>query len=265
MKKLVGSRQVASVCQLQLVEPLVTTTMMNLPEGIVQILRRYDAVFQEPQGLPSPREVDHRIELQPGAKPVSVKPYKYAHFQKAEIEKLVPEMLKSGIIRDSQSSFSSPVLLVKKKDGTWRFCIDYRALNAITIRDVFPMPTIEEIMDELQGAAIFSKLDLRAGYHQIRMKEEDVYKTAFRTHDGHFEFLVMPFGLTNAPSTFQATMNKIFRPFLRKFVAVFFDDILVYSKTLADHERHLETVLATLQQNVLYAKMLKCEFCKSSV
>ena len=164
---------------------------------------------------------------------MSVKPYKYAQFQKTEIKKLVLEMLKSGIIWDSQSSFASPVLLVKKKDRTWWFCIDYRALNAITICDIFPMLMIKEIMDELHGAVLLSKLDLRAGYHQIRI----------RTHDGHFEFLVMPFGLTNAPSTFQTMMNKIFRPFLPKFMAMFFDDTLVYSKTLVDHERHLEIVL----------------------
>ncbi|KAL7003706.1 hypothetical protein U1Q18_052414 [Sarracenia purpurea var. burkii] len=177
-----------------------------------------------------------------------------------ELKVQLQELLDKGFIRPSVSPWGAPVLFVKKKDGTMRLCIDYRELNKITIKNRYPLPRIDDLFDQLQGAQIFSKIDLRSGYHQLKVKKEDIEKTAFRTRYGHYEFLVMPFGVTNAPAAFMDLMNRVFKEFLDEFVIVFIDDILIYSKSDDEHKEHLRKVLHTLRSHKLYAKLKKCEF-----
>jgi hypothetical protein len=196
--------------------------------------------------------------LIPGTTPVAVRPYRYPQLLKDEIERQCSDMLEQGVIQPTTSPFSSPVLLVKKSDGSWRFCVDYRALNKKTIKDKFPIPIVDELLDELNGAHFFMKIDLRSGYHQVRMHPNDIEKTAFQTHQGHFEFTVMPFGLTNAPATFQSLMNTILEAYIHKFILVLFDDILIYSSSWAEHLQHVKMVFDLMRANHLCIKRSKC-------
>ncbi|GJQ96448.1 putative reverse transcriptase domain-containing protein [Tanacetum coccineum] len=227
----------------------------------LSVVREFADVFpDELPGLPPAREIEFGIELIPSAEPISKAPYRMAPVELKELKEQLQEMLENGFIRPSVSPWGAPVLFVKKKDGSMRLCIDYRELNRITIRNRYPLPRIDDLFDQLQGAKYFSKIDLRSGYHQLRVREQDISKTAFRTRYGHYEFLVMPFGLTNAPAVFMDLMNRIFHEYLDKFVIVFIDDILVYSKSEEEHEQHLRIVLEILRQKKLYAKFSKCEF-----
>lgn len=189
---------------------------------IEDLIVQFEDIFEEPTTLPPFRDNhNHKILLKEGSDPVNQRPYKYALYQKNEIDKIVEEMLTNGTIQTSSSPYASPVVLVKKKDGSWRLCVDYRGLNGMIVKDRFPIPLIEDLMDELGGSKIYSKIDFRAGYHQVRMDPLDIHKTAFKTHSGHYEYLVMPFGHTNAPTTFQSLMNSVFKKFLRQFVLIF--------------------------------------------
>ncbi|KAL0551253.1 hypothetical protein IC582_010339 [Cucumis melo] len=240
---------------------VVDTREVDVSLSSEPVVRDYPDVFpEELPGLPPHREVEFAIELEPGTVPISRAPYRMAPAELKELKVQLQELLDKGFIRPSMSPWGAPVLFVKKKDGSMRLCIDYRELNKVTVKNRYPLPRIDDLFDQLQGATVFSKIDLRSGYHQLRIKDGDVSKTAFRSRYGHYEFIVMSFGLTNAPAVFMDLMNRVFREFLDTFVIVFIDDILIYSKTEAEHEEHLRIVLQTLRDNKLYAKFSKCEF-----
>lgn len=215
--------------------------------------------------LPERRSYDHHIPLVDGASLPQSRLYPLSASELDSARKYLDENLKRGFIRPSTSPIAAPILFAKKKDGSLRLCVDYRKLNAITVKNKYPLPLIGETLDRLGRAKVFTKLDLRNGYHHIRIAEGDEWKTAFRTRYGHFEYLVMPFGLTNAPASFQAMMNEIFAEFLDKFVVVYLDDILIYSENKEQHKEHVRQVLEKMRQHRLFANAKKCEFNKSEV
>ena len=230
---------------------------LDLPRVVCE----YEDVFlDELSGLPPQRVVDFGIELHAGTSPISMTPHKMKLVELQELKVQLQELLDKGFIRPSTSPWGALVLFVKKKDKTLRLCIDYRQLNRVTVKNRYPLPRIDDLFDQLRGARVYSKIDLYTGFHQVRVRETDIPKTAFRTRYGHFKFTVMPFGLTNAPTAFMDLMHRVFQPYLDQFVVVFVDEILIYSQSEWVHEYHLRIVLHLLRDHQLYSKFSKCEF-----
>jgi hypothetical protein len=251
------------------VQIAVTTSsrraMYFIPEEFVgdniRVVRDFPDVFpEELPGMPPDREVEFVIDLLPRTAPISKWPYRMSVEELKELKKQLTELQEAGYICPSSSPWGAPVLFVQKNDGSQRMCVDYRSLNDVTVKNKYSMPCIEDLFDPIRGARVFSKIDLRSGYHQMKIRPSDIPKMAFSTRYGSYEFTVMSFGLTNAPAYFMNLMNKVFMEYLDRFVVVFIEDILIYSKSDGDHEEHLRLVLQKLQDNQLYTKFSKCEF-----
>jgi hypothetical protein len=232
-----------------------------------RIVNDFSDVFPDelPSGLPPPRNISHAIPMVNDSVPSTRPMYRLSPAERAEVVKTLEELLSKGFIEPTTSPFASPILFVRKKEGTLRMVIDYRGINKLTKRNQYPLPRIDDLLDHLNGAQVFSSFDLMSGYHQGRITEEDIPKTAFRIPQGLYQFKVLPFGLTNAPATFQKVMNDVLQPLLGKCVLVYMDDILGYSKNGAEHEEHLCAVLQLLREHKLYCKLKKCSFFQSEV
>ncbi|GJV76398.1 putative reverse transcriptase domain-containing protein [Tanacetum coccineum] len=235
--------------------------IVRIPWGNETLIIHGDGIFPEDlPGLPLTRQVDFQIDLVPGDAPVARAHYRLGLSEMKELSEQLKALSDKGFIRPGSSPWGASVLFVKKKDGSFWMCIDYRELNKLIVKNHYPLPRIDDLFDQLQGSSVYSKIDLRSGYHQLRVREEDIPKTAFRTRYGHYEFQVMPFGLTNAPAVFMDLMNRVCKPYLDKFVIVFIDDILIYSKNKQEHEEHLKLILELIKKEELYAEFSKCEF-----
>ena len=237
-----------------------------LDPDLQHVLDDFHAVFEEPPiGLPPKRDIVHTINLASNANPPFRPIYRLSLNERREVQTTIEDLLAKQLIQPSTSPFGAPILFVGKKDGTLRMCVDYRALNKLTIKNRYPLPRIDDLLDQLHGARYFSTLDLASGYHQIRINPRDIHKTAFRTTLGHFEWKVMPFGLCNAPATFQNAMNKLFGNRIGRYVLVYMDDILIYSKTKEEHIQHLKEVLSLLRSHHYFIKLSKCEFLQQQL
>nr|GFC18586.1 putative reverse transcriptase domain-containing protein [Tanacetum cinerariifolium] len=224
-------------------QKLCSTSILALPKGSENFIFYCDASHK---GL--------------GAAPVARAPYRLAPLEMKELTEKLQELYDKGFIRPNSSPWGAPVLFVKKKDESFRMCINYRELNKLTVKNRYPLPRIDDLFHQLQGSSVYSNIDLRSGNHQLRVREEDIPKTAFKTRYGHYEFQVMPFGLTNVLAVFMDLINWVCKPYMDKFVIVFIDNILIYSKNKKEHEEHLKQILELLKKEELYAKFSKCEF-----
>jgi hypothetical protein len=232
----------------------------------IRIAQEYPNVFPEDlPGMPPDRDIEFIIEVLPGTPPISKRPYRMSVNELVELNKQIAELQSKGFIHPSSFSWGAPVLFMEKKDGTQQMCVDYRSLNEVTIKNKYPLPRIEDLFDQMKGVSVFSKIDFRLGYHQLKIRESDIPKTAFRTRYGLYEYTMMSFGLTNAPAYFMYLMNKVFMEYLDNFVVVFIDDILIFSKTEEEHEKLLRMVLEKLRSNQLYTKFSMCEFWLTEV
>jgi hypothetical protein len=232
----------------------------------IRIVQEYPDVFPEDlPGMRPNRDIEFIIEMLPGTPCISKRPYRMHVNELVELKKQIAELQSKGFICPSSSPWGTPVLFMEKKDGTQRMCVDYRSLNEVTIKNKYPLPRIEYLFDQMKGVSVFLKINLRSGYHQLKIRESDIPNTAFHTRYGLYEYTVMSFGLTNAPTCFMYLMNKMFMEYLDKFVVVFIDDILIFSKAEEEHKKHLGMVLEKLRSNQLYAKFSKCEFWLTKV